>query len=81
MEPAGILLQGGMVTISTDGDLENVNSVTFQNSVSNSGGVNTVWINTADGHLMHGSTDLEDFAAGPGSSTDNVIVCWDGTIL
>jgi hypothetical protein len=28
---------------------------------------------------MHGNTDLEDFAAGSGSSTDNAIVCWNGT--
>jgi hypothetical protein len=77
---SGNSITGGHgVTISTDGDLENVNSVTFQNSVSNPGSVNTVWINTADGHLMRGSTDLEDFAAGSGLSTDNAIVRWDGT--
>jgi hypothetical protein len=28
---------------------------------------------------MHGSTDLEDVAVGPASSTDNAIVRWNGT--
>jgi hypothetical protein len=77
---SGNSIAGGHgVTISADGDIENVNSVAFDNAAANPGGTNTIWVNTADGHLMHGATDLEDFTVGPGSSTDNAIVRWDGT--
>jgi hypothetical protein len=28
---------------------------------------------------MHGATDLENIVVGPTSSTNNAIVCWNGT--
>jgi hypothetical protein len=55
-------------------DLDNVNSVIFDQVVANPSGTDTLWVNSADGHLMHGSTNLENVAVGPASSTDNVIV-------
>jgi hypothetical protein len=70
---------GHGVIISAAGDLDNVNSVTFDQVVANPGSTDTLWVNSADGHLMHGATDLEDVAVGPASSTNNAIVCWDGT--
>jgi hypothetical protein len=77
---SGNSIQGGAeVTISTVGDLENVNTVTLDPAMSNPRGAQTIWVDSSDGHLMHGSTDLEDAAVGPASSTDNAIVRWDGT--
>jgi hypothetical protein len=67
------------VIISTDNDLENVNSVIFDSVASKPGSANTIWICSADGHLIHGSTDTEDFVAGLGLLTDNAIVCWNST--
>jgi hypothetical protein len=70
---------GHGVPISAAADLASVNSVTFDTAAANPGSTHTLWVNTADGHLMHGATDLEDIAVGPASSTDNAIVRWDGT--
>jgi hypothetical protein len=70
---------GHGVIISANEDIENVNSMTLDTAPSNPGSMHTLWVSSADGHLMHGATDLEDFAAGSGSSTDNAIVRWDGT--
>jgi hypothetical protein len=70
---------GHEVTISANGDLASVNSVTFDTAATNPGSTHTLWVNTANGHLMHGTTDLEDVAVGPASSTNNAIVCWNGT--
>jgi hypothetical protein len=73
------IARGHGVTISANGDLASVISVTFDTATANPGSTHTLWVNTSNGHLMHGATNLEDVAVGPTSSTDNAIVHWDGT--
>jgi hypothetical protein len=76
---SGNSIAEGHGVIITDGDLANVNSVTFDSVAANLSGANTIWISLANGHLMHGSTNLENFASGPALSMDNAFVHWDGT--
>lgn len=52
------------VTILPSGDIGNVNSMDLTPVAANPGDAETLWINSADGHLYRGAVDLE--AAGGG---------------
>ncbi len=71
-----------LVKILPDGDMTDIRSMSLDPQGANPGGVTTVWINDADGHLYRDAVDLEAVGsgdvAGPASSTDNAVVRFDG---
>jgi len=57
---SGNLLQNTSVLLSTTGNMTNLNSETFVSNSSNPGGTNTIWHNSSNNHIYHGTNDIEN---------------------
>lgn len=70
----GALLQDSTVNI-TNGEVSNIEALTLNQNSANPGGTDTLWINSADGHVYRDSVDLETGGdvVGPASATDNAL--------
>ena len=71
----GKLVQNSGVLINDLNDVSGSRSITFVPTVSNPGGINTLWVDNSN-RLVYNNVDLGGFGNmfGPGSSNDNAIV-------
>jgi hypothetical protein len=73
----------GESSVSITGqNMTNLNSITLTEQAANPGAEDTLWIDSATGHLMLGTENLHDIGgdvSGPATSTDNGIARFDGT--